>query len=252
MTANLPPIPSTDLMRSRRLRKTRIALLVLALAALAAVAVVFRQGLIPALYSPLPLIDLAVSPWFFVDWRLASPRHDPEACRRVLTPPGIAAARVSDSPAKAGCGWTNGLRLSSAGGARISIDPLSCEAAAAFALWMEHEVQPLAVSMFGHRVASVHHMGSYACRDIAGRRFLGVGRSEHARADAIDVRGFTLDNGRQITIVKHWSGHGPESEFLRSVHQRSCRYFRVSLGPEFNAAHRDHFHLDRGIFWTCR
>jgi hypothetical protein len=24
------------------------------------------------------------------------------------------------------------------------------------------------------------------------------------------------------------------------------------LGPEYNAAHRDHFHLDRGSFRFCR
>ncbi|MGI9478102.1 MAG: extensin family protein, partial [Hyphomicrobiaceae bacterium] len=32
----------------------------------------------------------------------------------------------------------------------------------------------------------------------------------------------------------------------------ACHYFRVALSPAFNAAHRDHFHFDRGILWTCQ
>jgi hypothetical protein len=26
----------------------------------------------------------------------------------------------------------------------------------------------------------------------------------------------------------------------------------VAIGPEFNAAHRDHLHFDRGIFTRCK
>jgi hypothetical protein len=25
----------------------------------------------------------------------------------------------------------------------------------------------------------------------------------------------------------------------------------VVLGPDYNAAHNNHFHLDRGLFWRC-
>ena len=68
----------------------------------------------------------------------------------------------------------------------------------------------------------------------------------------IDIGGFVLADGRRITLLRHWSDTGPDGDFLRRVNSRSCRYFRVSLGPEFNAAHRDHFHFDRGPFWACR
>ena len=44
----------------------------------------------------------------------------------------------------------------------------------------------------------------------------------------------------------HWRGDGAEARFLKAVHGRACRYFRVVLGPDYNEAHRDHFHLDRG------
>jgi hypothetical protein len=30
------------------------------------------------------------------------------------------------------------------------------------------------------------------------------------------------------------------------------KYFRVAIGPNFNAAHWNHIHLDRGVFIGCR
>ena len=33
---------------------------------------------------------------------------------------------------------------------------------------------------------------------------------------------------------------------------RACRYFRVAIGPEFNEAHWNHLHFDRGIFARCK
>jgi hypothetical protein len=236
-------------MSQRRFRKTRITLLVLLLAGLA---LAFRQGLIPATYSPLPSLDLATRPGFLVDWQLASLRRAPEVCRRMLTGPHIEATPIPDNELRNGCGWTNSVSLSSAGGARIPIDKISCETAAGFALWITHEVQPLAMSLFGQRVASVQNFGTYSCRNIVGNPFWKDARSEHATANALDIGGFTLADGRQISVLRDWRKGGPESEFLRGAHDRSCRYFRVSLGPDFNEAHRNHFHFDRGPLWTCR
>jgi hypothetical protein len=34
------------------------------------------------------------------------------------------------------------------------------------------------------------------------------------------------------------------SEFLHRVHDDACNIFGTVLGPDANAAHRDHFHLD--------
>jgi hypothetical protein len=45
---------------------------------------------------------------------------------------------------------------------------------------------------------------------------------------------------------------GPEGRFLREVHDGACDFFDTVLGPEYNAAHHDHLHLDRGAFRLCR
>ena len=204
--------------------------------------------------SPLPALSLETAGgWgWVVDWQLAALRNERELCSRVLQPPNIEAAAVSDNPLKDGCGWVNSVRLSAAGGARIPADKISCPAAAAFALWMTHEVQPLALSFLGKRVVAVQQMGTYSCRNIIGNPFWKYKRSEHATANAIDIGSFTLEDGRRVSVLNHWSGSGNEALFLKAVHQRACRYFRVAIGPDFNVSHKNHFHFDRGILSRCK
>lgn len=231
-------------------RKRTSAYRALAVALLAGgVLFAVREGLLPQRWNPLPPLDLAEpNPWF-LDWRLATLRVDADACARLLRSPSIEATQVADQPIANGCGWMNGVRLNAAGGARVSVDRITCEAAAGLALWLAHDVQPRAEAMFGAKVASVQHLGSYACRNMRGSAGM---RSEHARANALDIAGFTLTTGKQISVARHWAGDGPEARFLRAVHADACRTFRVALGPDYNVAHRDHFHYDRGLFASCR
>jgi hypothetical protein len=233
----------------RRAAWLHVALVVLAAAG---IGLAFRQGLVPPLLNPLPVIDLAEGRPWLLDWRLASIRHYASVCARTLKAPHIDAQQIADGPMQGGCGWANAVRLASAGGVRAPYDKLSCEMAAAVALWLEHEVQPLATEILGQRVASVRSLGSYACRNIRGNPFWGHRRSEHATANAADIAGFTLADGRSISVRSHWKSDGAEGRFLRQAHARACPYFRAALGPDYNAAHRDHFHLDRGPFSRCR
>lgn len=220
--------------------------------ALAAASAVFWLGLLPQWASPFPRLDLATPSQWFVDFRLASMRRDRGACAATLRPPVITAKPLVDFAGKDGCGWTNAVAVSAAGGAALSAPQLTCEAAAALALWVEHEVQPLAEKHLGSRVSHIATMGTYACRNIIGRRFLGNVRSQHATANAIDIAGFRLAGGNTVSVKRDWSGDDAKARFLKDVHGRACAYFRVVLGPEFNAAHRDHFHFDRGPMWRCK
>mgnify|MGYP002620857739 FL=1 len=212
----------------------------------------FWFGLVPNSLSPFPRLSLDTRPGLFVDARLSALRFDPELCQAVLKEPQITASPIPDRPLENGCGWENAVRVSNVGGAQISVGQITCEMAAAVALWVEHEVQPLAREMFAQEVARINNMGTYGCRNIVGNPMWKGVRSQHATANALDIGGFTLADGRTISLIRDWSGKGRDSQFLREAHRRSCRYFRVSLGPEFNVAHKDHFHFDRGIMWTCR
>ena len=213
---------------------------------------IMRQGLVPAYLSPLPALDISAPNAWLVDWRIAELKYDRALCTRVLKSPVISASPVRDNPLKDGCGWQNAVRISNAGGAGLGVGAVSCEVAAGIAMWLAHEVQPRAVEMLGARVTSVQHMGTYSCRNVLGRKFRIASRSQHATANALDVAGFTLANGRQVSVVRHWSGTGAEARFLHAIHARACRYFRVAIGPEYNALHKDHFHYDRGLFSRCK
>jgi hypothetical protein len=215
-------------------------------------ALAFRQGYVMPGINPLPLIDMSYPNQWLVDWRLAGIKRYPDVCARTLQSPHIEAQPIPDSPMKDGCGWTNSVRVVSAGGVRVGFDKLSCEAAVALALWLEHEVQPLARQMLGQPVRSIQSFGSYNCRNIVGNRLWHNVRSQHATANAADIGGFVLADGRTISVRTQWRSDGNEGRFLRAVHARACPYFRVVLGPDYNAAHHDHFHLDRGPLSRCK
>ena len=81
--------------------------------------------------------------------------------------------------------------------------------------------------------------------------------SEHARANAVDIAGFRLEDGRRISVAADWNDRGDKGRFLRDVRDGACRLFSTVLSPDYNRAHRDHLHLDeagRGAWgWrACR
>ena len=232
------------------IRDRRRWLVVLAAAAVAAV--LLWRGVPPARLSLIWPIDLGKPASWFVDRRLAELGGDRALCTAVLIAPHVAATPVADATNADGCGWHNGMRVASVGGARLTVDKLTCELTAALGLWLIHEVQPEAQRRLGSAVVAVRHAGGYACRNIQGSAQHRHLRSEHASANALDIKGFTLADGREISVLRHWLGEGPEAKFLHQIHARACPYFRVAIGPAYNAAHRDHFHYDRGRFRTCR
>ncbi|MBX9924855.1 MAG: extensin family protein [Hyphomicrobiaceae bacterium] len=212
----------------------------------------FWFGLIPQRWSPFPPIALSQPANWFLDVRLAALRRDPDLCRAVLIGPYVDARPISDEPLKDGCGVSNAVRLRNAGGASIPADKLSCEVAAAFALWMTHHVQPAALKHFGKRVTALQNFGTFSCRNIVGNPLMRDIRSQHATANAIDIAGFTLEDGTAISLARNWKSPEKHAAFLREVHRGACGLFRASLSPDFNEAHKDHFHFDRGPLWTCR
>jgi len=235
-----------------RALRTGFWLLSLAILSVAGALVGFRQGLIPARLSPLPIVDLAQPDGWLLDWRLAELRRAPELCARVLRPPYIEAQAIPDQALVDGCGWTTAVHITALSGARLASDKLTCQSAAGLALWVAHDVQPLAMELLGQRVVSIRQIGTYSCRNVVGSPLFKGWRSAHATANAIDIAGFTLADGRQITVPGHWKTGGREADFLRAILLRACRYFRVAIGPDYNAAHHDHFHLDRGVGSVCR
>jgi hypothetical protein len=71
--------------------------------------------------------------------------------------------------------------------------------------------------------------------------------SEHGFANALDVVGFELDDGRTISLPNGWLDPlSPAGRLMRFAHDAGCARFTTTLGPEANSLHADHLHLDLG------
>ena len=126
---------------------------------------------------------------------------------------------------------------------------MQCPLSVATYLWIR-EIDNIAKERYGEGLAKIHHLGSYSCRKQNGN---GSNRwSEHAFANAWDVSGFELTDGHLVTVLAHWDMVDRDAAFLRDIRQAACKLFRVTLSPDYNAAHRDHFHVDMGPSAACR
>ena len=76
--------------------------------------------------------------------------------------------------------------------------------------------------------------------------------STHATADAVDITGFRFADGRQLRLISDWDSSGRDAAFLRAARDGACDWFGLTLSPDFNALHADHFHLQARGWGGCR
>lgn len=204
----------------------------------------------PAQWNPLAPLDVSQPPNWLTGFKLKRLRDDPALCQQALQSSQLRYRAQADSPASAKCPLSNVWRIEG-GQARLSSGFLaSCPLAVAYALFERHGLQPVAQRVLGQSVVQVDHLGSFACRNVYNRK---AGRlSQHASANALDIAGFRLRDGQRIVLARDWQGTGDKAMFLREVRQAACEHFSTVLGPEYNAAHRDHFHVDMGRWQVCR
>lgn len=216
---------------------------------------------IPDRFNPWAPLDVADPPNWLTGFKLARARSEPARCLAALAQTGMQYDVLPDRVTGPGCGFDNAVRLRSAG-VRLGTAPsLSCPMALSFFMWEKHALQPAAVQHFGQPVAAIEHLGSYACRNVnLGEGAVpGASRSRHATANALDIAGLTLADGRRITVLQAWPRTGVVSAddpaallLLRDAHGGACRFFDGVLGPDYNAVHRDHLHLETGGYSMCR
>ena len=225
-------------------------LFIVSLAAAAWVAVDRRWLVIPDEWNPWAPLSIEQPINWLTRTKLTRASADGELCLALL---GTAAMRfdpVPDRQTSAGCGFQNAVRIRATSAAVGEPFTLSCRSALSLALWERHVVQPLARAYFQAPVTRIEHFGSYACRNIYHQKDAPLSR--HATADALDIAGFVLGSGKQVRVERDWGRQGLEALFLRDIRDGACRVFDSVLGPEYNAAHRNHFHLDRGGYRVCR
>ncbi len=139
------------------------------------------------------------------------------------------------------------------GGRSITLSsPLTtnCEMAGALVEWAG-EVDAYAGAALDSKLAELQTGTSFMCRNRVSDENGFI--SEHGFANAVDLTGFTLENGTTISVQDDWMpATTPEGKLLRQSHGAACGHFTTVLGPEANADHEDHLHLDLGCHGkTC-
>ncbi|MEB8389063.1 extensin family protein [Rhodobacteraceae bacterium KMM 6894] len=140
-----------------------------------------------------------------------------------------------------GCGVEDAVKVHSISGVALTMrSVMDCTTAKTLKAWIDRGMQP-AVGNRGGGVANIHVAAHYACRTRNNQK--GKKISEHGKGRAIDISGFTLNDGSTIKVLTDW-GKGRNGQILRRMHQTACGPFGTVLGPEANKFHRDHFHFD--------
>lgn len=205
---------------------------------------------LPPNYNPFVPLQLSDPPGRITQFKLR--RLTPEACTRLLEEANrqqlISSQPMTDT--QGNCPLENVVRVRSFGSVGLSSSFLaSCPLALSSALFVEQQARPLAVANVGSALRQIDHLGSYACRNIYNRP--DTRRSEHASAEALDIAAFRFENGRRVSVQNGW--RQPDTRpFLRALLDSACQYYGNGLGPEYNAAHADHFHLGMRGYGLCR
>ena len=165
------------------------------------------------------------------------------ACRLALTEEIAIAPSIPDIHGAGGCGGEDLVRLEAIvlpNRKRVPLQPpatLRCTMATAIADWVRTDIVPLSAGL-GSEPAALDNFDSYECRGF--NRVAGAHLSEHGHANALDVRGFRLADGRSIGLTDR----NVASELRESVLHSVCARFMTVLGPGSDWYHEDHIHLD--------
>jgi hypothetical protein len=178
----------------------------------------------------------------------ATPKASPAAegsspCLQRLT---ADVALVQALPAIEGpgaCGATDVVRLEAVvtlDARRIALHPpavLRCNMAEALVRWLREEAAPL-VAERGAPPSSLTTATSFECR---GRnRVAGAKPSQHGLANALDIRGFTLADGKAMGLTDP----AIAKDLRVRLQETACTRFTTVLGPGSDGYHEDHIHLD--------
>lgn len=148
-------------------------------------------------------------------------------------------------PAQRDCGIARPIRLQQPLPG-IDIDGgalMRCDTARHLAHWLRDFVRPAAAILPGQpRLIALEPGSTYQCRATVGGDRENL--SEHAFGNALDIAAFRFDSGLRIAIQPRQNSGDLTEAFQRTVRGAACLHFTTVLGPDTNAAHGDHLHLD--------
>jgi hypothetical protein len=202
----------------------------------------------PRAYDPLALPDVTSAPGLLTHWQMRLVDLQPADCALVLQRAGLSAVLKPAKNIGSSCEVSGAIAVSGFYTARIRTEDMRCAVAARLYQWERHGLQPAARRILGEEIVEVLHFGSFSCRTRRG----SSGMSEHATANAFDIAGFRTKSGKVISVRRDWNSTTAQGRFLHAARDNLCDWFNVTLSPDYNADHADHFHVDMGWWKTCR
>jgi hypothetical protein len=205
---------------------------------------------LPSHYNPFVPLTLDDPPGKITQFKLR--RLTPQECEALLSQANqrrlIRTQPVADSRGE--CPLNDVVRVRDFGPVSLNSSFLaSCPLALSSALYVSHQARPLTRGDLGSELTRIEHLGSFACRNIYHRP--DARRSEHATAEALDISAFRLANGQRITVLNGWRSEKTQP-WLKAMLAASCGYYGNGLGPDYNAAHANHFHFGKRGYGLCR
>jgi len=198
-------------------------------------------------WNPWKPLDLTLANTPVQNWKINRAKENSAQCFAALSQVSKITSFPDFTPSPT-CGIVGGVEVTGIGAVQLDPFKTRCALAMELYLWEQNSVRPAAHEILGTDLKKLEHFGSYSCRKIAGSRRW----SKHARAEAIDIAGFHLADGRHVTLLTGWNGKADERKFLRRIRDGACERFGGVLSPDYNAAHADHFHFDFSRWGFCR
>ena len=202
-------------------------------------------------WNPFVPLNVSDAPTPLTQWKLSRALSDGMRCQAALQTGAVAQA-LDDSIENAQCFIRDQVSLSRVGRAEVAPVNTRCQTALRLAMWERHGVQPAARRHLDTTVRRINHFSSYNCRPMRTTRSGAPRMSTHATAEAIDISGVVLADGTPLSLLKHWNGTPAQQAFFRDLRDSACTWFRVTLGPEYNRLHADHFHLQHTGWGLCK
>ncbi len=214
-------------------------------------ALMHPQTPLPAAWNPVQPLRVSDPVTPITGWKLTRATAGIDTCLAALD--GAAAfVAADDFVATDQCHIRGRVNLTGVGGARVAPLETRCAIALRMAMWERHSLQPDARDLLGAEVSTIDHIGSYNCRALRTTAGPTARMSTHATANAVDIAGFTLSDGRRIRLLDDWTDTDATAAFLRAARDGACDWFSLTLSPDYNALHADHFHLQSVGWGLCR
>ncbi len=170
---------------------------------------------------------------------------EPSACQKRLLGPDLAQAEPQPSFTGPGeCGGEDLVRLSAVitkDKRRVAVSPpaiMRCPMAEAVVEWVREDVDPT-LAAAGPKLTGLANYASYECR--SRNRVMGAKLSQHGLANALDVRGFALADGKMFQPTEA----SADRAVRESLKASACARFTTVLGPGSDGYHESHVHIDR-------